>query len=61
MKSDMTIARGPSAKLEIYTPTVCNPGVAVESEPGGVSRGEREIRKSDCYVIVVAVLQHYVR
>ena len=34
--------------LESTTPAVRNPGVTVELEPGGVSGGEREIRKSDC-------------
>ena len=35
----------PSPKLESTTPAVCNPGVIVELEPGGVSGGGREIRK----------------
>ena len=34
--------------LESTTPAACSPGVTVELEPGGVSGGGREIRKSDC-------------
>ena len=39
MQSSMTIERDPKAKLEIITPAVSNPGVAVELEPGCVSGG----------------------
>ena len=38
----------PRPRLEITTPAVRNPGVTVELEPGGVSGGGREIRKSNC-------------
>ena len=57
----MTSGRTPKAKPEIRIPALSNPGVTVELEPGGVSDGGREIRiKSNCYVIVVAVLLHCV-
>ena len=56
----MNNGRTTKAKLEIGTPAVSNPGITVELEPGGVSDGGREIRKSNCYVKVVAVLLHCV-
>ena len=37
----------PRPTLEITTAAVCNPGVTVELEPGEVSGGGREIRKSN--------------
>ena len=39
MQSSMTIERNAKAELEITTPAVSNPGVAVELEPGCVSGG----------------------
>ena len=38
----------PRPTLESITPAVSTPGVTVELEPGGVSGGGREIRKSNC-------------
>ena len=62
MQSTMTIVRNPQVKPEIDTPAASNPGATVELVPGGVSGGGREIRKkSNCYAVVVAVLQHCVR
>ena len=43
----------PKPTLESTTPAVRTPGVTVELEPGGVCGSGREIRKSDCYVIVL--------
>ena len=44
----MTSARSgtPRPRLEITTAAVCNPGVTVELEPGGVSGGGREMKSS---------------
>ena len=41
----------PTPRLEITTPAVCNAGVTVELEPGGVCGGGREESQT--------VLQHY--
>ena len=38
----------PRPRLEITTPAVRTPAVAVELVPGGVSGDGREIRKSNC-------------